>query len=327
LENIIEFRDFNLGFKDDNGDVYNLLNNISFEIKEGVALGVVGESGCGKSILSLSILKLLPDAAVIQSGDITFKGESILNKSTLELEAIRGRYISMIFQEPMTALNPVYTIGYQVGETLETHFPKISKKEVKQAVIDQLEQVGIPNPGSRYHQYPHQFSGGMRQRAMIAMAMISNPQLLIADEPTTALDVTIQAQVLELMKKIKLEGSLLLVTHNLGVVSELCNEVIVMYAGCIVEKGDIWEVFKNPMHPYTKGLIAAVPGIDTEENELYTIPGTVPTVDKFDKGCRFSPRCDYKKEKCEKNMPTMKKISENHYVQCFLCDTRGNYDD
>lgn len=322
LQNIIEFKDFNLGFKDDDGDVYNLLHNVSFEIKEGVALGVVGESGCGKSILSLSILKLLPDAAVIQSGDIVYKGESILSKSIGELEDIRGRHISMIFQEPMTALNPVYTIGYQVGETLQTHFPKMSKKDVKKAVISQLEQVGIPNPEARYSQYPHQFSGGMRQRAMIAMAMISNPQLLIADEPTTALDVTIQAQVLELMKKIKLQGSLLLVTHDLGVVSELCNEVIVMYAGCIVEKGDIWEVFKNPKHPYTKGLIAAVPGVDKEGEDLYTIPGTVPTVDKFDKGCRFYPRCEYRKEECENNMPTMKKISENHYVQCFLIDSK-----
>jgi len=324
VSNVVEFRNFNLGFKDDEGKAYNLLNDVSFEIKEGVALGVVGESGCGKSMLSLSILRLLPEAAVVQSGDILYKGDSILDKSISQLEEIRGKHISMIFQEPMTALNPVYTIGFQIGEALKTHYPKLDKKKIKEAVIDQLNKVGIPNPEARFDQYPHQFSGGMRQRAMIAMAMICNPQLLIADEPTTALDVTIQAQVLELMKKIKLAGSLLLVTHNLGVVAELCNEVIVMYAGCIVEKGDIKKVFKNPMHPYTKGLIAAVPGVEVSEGDLYTIPGTVPTIDKFENGCRFAPRCEYMSENCKGYIPTMKKVSENHYVQCFLYDGKGD---
>ncbi|MGM0396491.1 MAG: ABC transporter ATP-binding protein [Bacillota bacterium] len=324
MSNLIEFKNFNLGFKDDKGKVYNLLKDISFEIKEGVALGIVGESGCGKSMLSLSILRLLPESTVIQGGDILYKEESILSKSTPELEEIRGKHISMIFQEPMTALNPVYTIGHQIGEALKTHYPDINKKKIKEAVIGQLDDVGIPDAEARYDQYPHQFSGGMRQRAMIAMALICNPQLLVADEPTTALDVTIQAQVLELMKKLKLDGSLLLVTHNLGVVSELCNEVIVMYAGCIVEKGDIRDVFKNPLHPYTKGLIAAVPGVEMTEGDLYTIPGTVPTIDKFEDGCRFAPRCEYKNEECKAYIPTMKKISENHYVQCFLYDEKGD---
>lgn len=315
---IIEFKDFSLGFKDEEGKVYNLLNKVNFHINEGVAMGIVGESGCGKSMLSLSILKLLPSSVVVEGGDILFRDESILTKNKEDMEDIRGNDISMIFQEPMTALNPVYTIGYQVGETLKVHNPNMCKKEIKDAVIKQLEAVGIPNPEARFDQYPHQFSGGMRQRAMIAMAMICNPQLLIADEPTTALDVTIQAQVLEVMKEIKKEGSLLLVTHNLGVVSELCNEIVVMYAGCVVEKGSLKEVFDNPMHPYTKGLMAAVPSLESKGEELYTIPGTVPTVSNFEKGCRFAPRCEYKNYKCKDIKPEMKQVGENHYVECFL---------
>lgn len=315
---IIEFKDFSLGFKDEKGKVYNLLNKVNFHINEGVAMGIVGESGCGKSMLSLSILKLLPSSVVVEGGDILFRDESILTKSKEDMEDIRGKDISMIFQEPMTALNPVYTIGYQVGETLKVHNPKMSKKQIKDAVIKQLEAVGIPNPETRFDQYPHQFSGGMRQRAMIAMAMICNPQLLIADEPTTALDVTIQAQVLEVMKEIKKDGSLLLVTHNLGVVSELCNEIVVMYAGCVVEKGSLKEVFDNPKHPYTKGLMAAVPSLESKGGELYTIPGTVPTVNNFEKGCRFAPRCEYKKHNCKDIKPEMKQVGENHYVECFL---------
>ena len=318
MEKIIEFKNFSLGFKNEDGQVYNLLDNVNFHIDEGVAMGIVGESGCGKSMLSLSILKLLPSSVVIQGGDILYKGQSILPKNNEDMEDIRGKEISMIFQEPMTALNPVYTIGQQVGEPLEIHYPNLSSKEIKDAAINQLESVGIPNPETRYDQYPHQFSGGMRQRAMIAMAMICNPNLLIADEPTTALDVTIQAQVIEVMKEIKKEGSLLLVTHNLGVVSELCNEIVVMYAGCVVEKGSLKEVFDNPKHPYTKGLMAAVPSLEFKGEELYTIPGTVPTVQNFEKGCRFSPRCEYKSEKCKDLKPEMEKVGENHYVQCHL---------
>ena len=318
MSKLIEFKNFSLGFKDEFGNVYNLLDNISFHINEGVALGIVGESGCGKSMLSLSILKLLPASVVIEDGDILFKGASLLSKSIQAMENIRGNDISMIFQEPMTALNPVYTVGFQVGEALEVHNPNLSKNEIKEAVLRQLNLVGIPNPETRYNQYPHQFSGGMRQRAMIAMALICNPQLLIADEPTTALDVTIQAQVLELMKKIKTEGSLLLVTHNLGVVSELCSEIIVMYAGCIVEKGSRDKVFGNPKHPYTRGLMAAVPSLDSQGTELYTIPGTVPTIKNFGKGCRFAPRCEYAMDNCRDSKPTLRKVDDNHFVECYF---------
>lgn len=318
MEKIIEFKDFSLGFKDEEGNVYNLLNKVNFHINEGDAMGIVGESGCGKSMLSLSTLKLLPSSVVIEGGDILYRGESLLSKNREEMEQIRGNEISMIFQEPMTALNPVYTIGEQVGESLKVHYPNMSDKEVKDAVIKQLDSVGIPHPETRYDQYPHQFSGGMRQRAMIAMAMICHPHLLIADEPTTALDVTIQAQVLEVMKENKKDGSMMLVTHNLGVVSELCNNIVVMYAGCVVEKGSLKEVFNHPMHPYTKGLMAAVPSLESKGKELYTIPGTVPTVQNFEKGCRFSPRCEYGMEKCKEYKPELRKVEENHYVECFL---------
>lgn len=324
MTNILEFNKFCMGFKDDDGNVLNLLDNISFEIKAGTAVGIVGESGCGKSMTSLSILKLLPPSVVIQGGDILYKGDSLLEKSQEKMEDIRGKHISMIFQEPMTALNPVYTIGFQVGEALKVHFPNMKNGEIKTSVIKQLELVGISNPETRYYQYPHQFSGGMRQRAMIAMALICKPQLLIADEPTTALDVTIQAQVLELMKKIKLDGSMMLVTHNLGVVSELCDEIVVMYAGSVVERGSIDEVFENPMHPYTIGLMAAVPSLDSKGKELYTIPGIVPAINNFEKGCRFSPRCETKSDLCKNEKPTLAKVGNNHYVECWKYNDLGD---
>lgn len=317
MNNIIEFKNFRMGFKNESGNEFNLLDDISFEIKEGVALGVVGESGCGKSMTSLSVLKLLPPGVTIQGGDILYKGDSILDMNQEQMEDIRGKDISMIFQEPMTALNPVHTIGFQVGEALKVHFPGMKNSEIKANVLEQLELVGIPNPETRYYQYPHQFSGGMRQRVMIAMALICNPKLLIADEPTTALDVTIQAQVLELMKNIKQKGSMMLVTHNLGVVSELCDEIVVMYAGCVVERGNIGEVFENPKHPYTKGLMAAVPSLDSKGKELYTIPGIVPTVKNFEKGCRFSPRCEERSEACKGIKPELTRVGDNHFVECW----------
>lgn len=224
----------------------------------------------------------------------------------------------MIFQEPMTALNPVLTIGFQIGEVLKNHFPNMTKEEIEEAVIKQLELVGIPNPKIRVKQYPHQFSGGMRQRAMIAMALIANPKLLIADEPTTALDVTIQAQILDLMKKLKKEGSLIVVTHNLGVVAQLCEKLVVMYAGRIVEKGNLKEILRNPMHPYTRGLIAAIPTLRSQKGQLYSIPGSVPTIGNFEKGCRFYSRCEYAIKRCKEEVPSEVKVNENHYVQCWL---------
>lgn len=318
MAKLIEFKGYSMGFKDRDGNVENLLDQVTFDIEEGKALGIVGESGCGKSMTSLSIMGLLPEAAQVQAGEILFLGENLLTKSTKEMQQIRGKEIAMIFQEPMTSLNPVHTIGFQISEMLNIHYPKLSKAEVEQQTIAQLEAVGISNPIQRLKQYPHQFSGGMRQRVMIAMAMICKPKLLVADEPTTALDVTIQAQVLDLMHKLKESGSLVIVTHNLGVVAELCDEIVVMYAGRVVERGELVDIFDNPQHPYTQGLMAAIPTLSSPKEPLYTILGTVPTADNFPKGCRFAPRCPKAMAQCHEQMPPNKQINESHVVQCWL---------
>lgn len=326
MAKLIEFRNYSMGFKDEDGNILNLLDNISFEIEEGTALGIVGESGCGKSMTSLSIMGLLPPSVVIQGGEILYKGTDLLKKSPSEMQNLRGKEIAMIFQEPMTALNPVHTIGFQIGEALKTHFPDTGKEDLQRAVIEQLELVGIPNPEARAKQYPHQFSGGMRQRAMIAMALICHPKLLIADEATTALDVTIQAQVLDLMRRLKEGGSLMVVTHNLGVVAELCDEIVVMYAGRVVERGSLEAILNSPRHPYTQGLMAAIPSLTSSSEELYTIPGSVPTINNFEKGCRFSPRCEYCLPQCKDEVPPTKQIGDNHYVQCWLSFDREGPD-
>lgn len=315
---LLEFKDYSMGFKDDNGNIYNLLDKVTFHIEEGKALGVVGESGCGKSMTSLSIMRLLPLNMVLQGGQILYKGEDLLKKSESDMQKVRGKEISMVFQEPMTSLNPVLKVGFQIGEVLKKHFPDMSKDQIRKKVIEQLDMVGIPSPERRINQYPHEFSGGMRQRVMIAMAVICQPSLLIADEPTTALDVTIQAQVLELMVKLKDKGSLMLITHNLGVVSEICDEVVVMYAGRVVEKGSTEEIFDNPCHPYTKGLMEAIPSLTNKKDELYSIPGMVPIAKNFASGCRFADRCSQCMSYCKDNVPPMKEISSNHYVQCWL---------
>ena len=287
---VVEFKNYSMGFQDDDGQVFNLLDNVSFQVVPGKALGIVGESGCGKSMTSLSMMRLLPPAAVVQGGEILFEGKNLLTMSEKEISEIRGEKASIIFQEPMTALNPVLTIGKQIGEAITLHHPDVSKEEVEKRVLKALEEVGIPNPETRIHQYPHEFSGGMRQRVMIAMAMINQPALLIADEPTTALDVTVQAQILDLMKKLKGTGGLVMVTHNLGVVAEICEEVVVMYAGRAVERGTLQQVFDQPLHPYTKGLMASIPTMTSKKEPLHTIPGTVPTVYDFGPGCRFADR-------------------------------------
>jgi oligopeptide/dipeptide ABC transporter ATP-binding protein len=318
MTKLLEFKDYSMGFRDDDGNVLNLLDKVSFSIDEDKAVGIVGESGCGKSMTSLSIMRLLPPASVIQGGDILYKGSSLLDKTETEMQDIRGKEISMIFQEPMTSLNPVLTIGFQIGEVLKKHYPTMNREEVKKAVIKQLELVGIPSPEKRINQYPHQFSGGMRQRVMIGMAAACHPNLLIADEPTTALDVTIQAQVLELMTKLNDKGSMMLITHNLGIVAETCDEVVVMYAGRVVEKGSMEEIFDNPCHPYTKGLMAAIPTLSSTKDELYSIPGTVPMSKDFASGCRFQDRCKECNEYCMDKVPPMKNVGENHYVQCWL---------
>ena len=258
----VQFKDYSMGFKDDDGKVYNLIDHLNMQLDEGKALGIVGESGCGKSMTSLSLMRLLPAAASVQGGEILLNGEDLLKKSEPEMEKIRGKQIAMIFQEPMTALNPVMTIGKQIGECLKLHHPEMKEDEIRKQVCEALNDVGIANPETRIDQYPHEFSGGMRQRVMIAMAIINHPAILIADEPTTALDVTIQAQILDIMRRLKgSSGSLMLITHNLGIVAEICEEVVVMYAGRAIERGTLKAIFDNPLHPYTQGLMASVPTI------------------------------------------------------------------
>ena len=319
MATIVEFKDYSMGFRDDDGTVYNLLDRISFRVEEGKALGVVGESGCGKSMTSLSMMRLLPDGAAVQGGEILLEGKNILDMSEQEMQEIRGNKLSMIFQEPMTALNPVLTIGQQIGEILTLHHPDMKKQEVRRRVLEALAEVGIANPETRIDQYPHEFSGGMRQRVMIAMAVINHPALLIADEPTTALDVTIQAQILDVMRRLKkASGGLMVITHNLGVVAEICEEVVVMYAGQTIERGTLKAIFDNPIHPYTRGLMASVPTIRSEKKPLYTIPGTVHTVYDFVPGCRFADRCEHCTEQCLKEVPPMKQAGEDHLVQCWL---------
>lgn len=317
-EPLLAFKEYSMGFKDE-GVVYNLLDNVSFSVHRGAVLGVVGESGCGKSMTALSVMRLLPPEAVVQSGEIVFDGANLQKKSEAEMEKIRGREIGMVFQEPMTSLNPVFTIGRQIGESLAIHFPNMSKDEIHNEVCQLLEHVGISNAAKRFYQYPHQLSGGMRQRVMIAMAVACKPKLLIADEPTTALDVTIQAQVLELIKKLVNENgsSMMLITHNLGVVAETCDEAIVMYAGQIVEKGSVDHIFNHHSHPYTAGLMASIPSLSHGDGDLYSIPGTVPTIDKFGNGCRFAARCTHKKPRCEGSSPPLMEVDPGHFVACW----------
>ena len=316
---IAEFKHYSMGFKDDDGKVFNLLDDLSFQVEAGKALGIVGESGCGKSMTSLSLMRLLPDAAVVQSGEILLEGKDLLKMSDEEMQKIRGDRIAMIFQEPMTALNPVLTIGDQIGEVLHLHHPEMKQADINLRVAEALKNVGISSPETRMKQYPHEFSGGMRQRVMIAMAIINKPALLIADEPTTALDVTIQAQILDIMKSLKTEaGGLLMITHNLGIVAEICEEVVVMYAGRAIERGTLAAIFDHPLHPYTKGLMASVPSLKSDKKPLYTIPGTVPTVYDFTAGCRFADRCPYCTEQCKKETPPQKCVGKDHIVSCWL---------
>ncbi len=285
-------------------------------------LGLVGESGSGKSVTALSILRLIPDPpGKIAGGSILYKGRDLLKLSWDEIRQIRGKEISMIFQEPMTSLNPVFTIGRQVMEVILEH-EHVSKKEAFDRSVEMLEVVGIPDPASRMNDYPHQYSGGMRQRVMIAMALACNPSLLIADEPTTALDVTIQAQILELMLKIKdqrKDAAILLITHNLAVVAETCHRVMVMYGGKIQEIAPVKELFKNPQHPYTRGLLASLPTVDGDrQRRLRTIPGNVPSILDLPVGCKFVTRCTEKLQKCESIEPELIETSPGHWVRCHL---------
>jgi oligopeptide/dipeptide ABC transporter ATP-binding protein len=298
------------------------VDGVSFDIMPGEVVGLVGESGSGKSVTALSILRLIPDPpGRIMEGSILFKGQDLLKLSWEDIRAIRGREISMIFQEPMTSLNPVFTIGMQLMEVV-LHHERISKKDAFDRCVEMLKLVGIPDPASRMNDYPHQYSGGMRQRVMIAMALACNPSLLIADEPTTALDVTIQAQILELMLKIKDErkdAAILLITHNLAVVAETCHRVIVMYGGKIQEIASVHELFRDPLHPYTQGLLASLPTVDGEKQKrLRTIPGNVPSIMDLPVGCKFVTRCPVKIDRCATTEPELIEVSPGHWARCFL---------
>ena len=296
-----------------------VVDNVDFNVKKGEVMGIVGESGCGKSVTSLSILQLLDKNGEIKDGEILFQNTNLLTKKEKEMKNIRGKEISMIFQDPMSSLNPVLTIGRQISEVIEKH-EKLSKAEIKKKCIKLLDNVGIPRAEEIYDEYPHRLSGGMKQRVMIAMAIACNPALLIADEPTTALDVTIQAQILELLRSLKEElgMSILLITHDLGVVAEMCDRIVVMYAGQVVEKADTRTLLRDPKHPYTKGLIQSTPNQSKGEKRLKTIRGQVPTPDQFGIGCRFADRCENVMEICSIKSPSLFEVDEQSYCRCWL---------
>ena len=313
--------------------VVKALEGINFEIKKGEVMGLVGETGCGKSVTALSIMRLVPNPpGRIIEGRVVFNGKNLLELNDEETREIRGKEIAMIFQEPIVALNPVYTIGNQIAETVMLHDKELEgmkskekKKEALKKTHKMLKVVGISDPKRIANQYPHELSGGMCQRAMIAMAMVCNPSLLIADEPTTALDVTIQAQILELMKGIIRDfgSSVLLITHNLGVVSEMCDKVAVMYAGRIVEQGSVFDIFNHPLHPYTVGLMAAIPSFERKKKKLASIPGIVPDLINPPKGCRFHPRCSEAMKICSEKVPRLVGTDGAHKVACWLYNGGG----
>ncbi|MGM0410768.1 MAG: ABC transporter ATP-binding protein [Bacillota bacterium] len=296
------------------------LENISFDISEGETMGLVGETGSGKSVTALSIIKLIPSPpGEILNGEVMFKGENLVTKTDKEMRKIRGNKISMIFQDPMSSLNPVFTVGDQISQVIKVHQSK-NKKEAERKAITMFEKVGLPDPEHTMSKYSHELSGGMQQRVMIATALSCNPDLLIADEPTTALDVTIQAQILKLINNLKKElgSSVLLITHDLGVVAKVCDNVAVMYAGNIIELGTVKEIFNSPSHPYTKGLIKAIPKKENRGKKLEIIKGKVPNLINPPSGCRFHPRCKYAESKCSKIKPERQKINSTHYVNCHF---------
>lgn len=313
-EKLLEIKNLSIRFTTEYSEVY-AVNGVDLIIRNGESVGLVGESGAGKTTTALASLNLLPSNATV-GGDILYKGKSVRTMSIKELRALRGDKISMIFQNPLTALNPVFTVGEQISMVLRAH-TNLTRKEAKKKTQELLQMVGIE--GWRYNDYPNQFSGGMRQRVGIAASLACNPELLIADEPTTALDVTIQAQVLELMRELKNKYStgLLMITHNLGIIAELCQKVAVMYAGSIIEYGTVKEVYTNPSHPYTKGLLNAIPKLDGERTRLEAIEGRVADPQDLPDGCRFHPRCKEKCcDKCQCEYPAMVQINEDHYVAC-----------
>jgi len=316
---LLEVNDLQTHFISDSG-VVKAVDGVSFKVSKGETLGIVGESGSGKSVTSLSIMGLLKDTpGKVVGGEILFEGEDLVNLSESEMRKIRGNDIAMIFQEPMTSLNPVFRIGRQIEEAIILHI-KLSKKEARERAIEILTAVGISRPETIVNDYPHQLSGGMRQRVMIAMAMACNPKILIADEPTTALDVTIQAQILDLMRDLTetSDTAILLITHDLGVVAEMCDRVVVMYGGRAVEESDVYSIFANPKHPYTQGLLASIPKIGDRVERLQSIPGNVPIPSRMPEGCKFAPRCPFAMDICWEKEPELKEVSEDHSSRCWL---------
>lgn len=301
------------------GEVQSV-RGVSFNVEKGQAIGIVGESGSGKSVTSMSIMRLLQYPGTIKEGEVFFKGEDLVKKSKSEMMAIRGNQIAMIFQDPMTSLNPVYTVGDQIMEAVIRH-QGLNKKDAREKAIEMLRMVGIPSPDSRIDNYPHEFSGGMRQRAMIAIALSCQPDLLIADEPTTALDVTIQAQILELLKELKdkVNTSIILITHDLGVVADVCSRIVVMYGGLIMEEGSAEEIFYNPMHPYTMGLLKSIPRLDQgHKQRLVPIPGSPPDLIKPPLGCPFAARCPYTMKVCQEHLPEYYESAPGHRAMCWV---------
>ncbi len=315
---LLAVTDLRTWFYTDQG-VAQAVDGVSFEVREGETLGIVGESGCGKTVTSLSILGLLPKppAKVEAGSSIRFLGEELVDADERRLRALRGNDISMIFQEPMSSLNPVYTVGNQIGEALRLH-RGMDRHEARAESVRLLTEVGIAEPDRRVDEYPHQLSGGMRQRVMIAMALSCEPRLLIADEPTTALDVTIQAQILDLLASLRSKHGMavLLITHDLGVVAEVCDRVVVMYAGQVVEAGDVYEIFANPRHPYTRGLLASLPSVDNPGQRLNAIPGTVPNPIAWPSGCRFQDRCSEAGAGCEQPQPLVS-LGPDRAARCW----------
>lgn len=327
LDKVLEIRNLKTSFFTEDGEV-RAVDDVSFSVYKGKTIGIVGESGCGKSVTSLSIMRLIPNPpGRIVGGEILYKGEDLLKLETSRMRAIRGNEISMIFQEPMTSLNPVFTIGNQICEAIQLH-QRLSGREARNKAIEMLQIVGIPSPEKRIDDYPHQLSGGMRQRVMIAMALSCNPNILIADEPTTALDVTIQAQILDLLRELqaKVGMAIILITHDLGVVAEVADEVVVMYAGRVVEQGTTREIFSNPKHPYTRGLLNSIPTLSKDptgkvkKKRLETIPGIVPNLLHLPKGCRFQDRCGSVVDACREKEPELRTIVPDpeipHAIRC-----------
>ena len=319
--NVLEIRGLNSYFFTEKG-VAPAVDGLDLDIPKGKIIGLVGESGCGKSMTAKSIMGLLKYPGRVAGGSIRFEDQDLTRLSDKELRKICGNDISMIFQEPMTSLNPVLKVGRQVRETLLVHNPTMSKAEAKQRVVEMFQRVGIPEAEKRYDCYPHELSGGLRQRVMIAMAMVCKPKLLIADEPTTALDVTIEAQILRLMKELRDETgmSVLIITHNMGVVAEICDYVYVMYAGKIMEQAETFELFDHTMHPYTKGLLDCIPRIGQNAERLHTIPGVVPNLLHLSQGCPFSNRCEYATDQCRTEKAQLHPVAPDHQVRCFRCE-------